>query len=42
MGKNNYSDDFRRDAVHQIAVRGYTVREVSQRLGGTDALEVTK
>jgi transposase len=33
MGKNNYNDDFKRDAVHQIAVRGYAVREVSQRLG---------
>jgi len=33
MGTNNYSDDFKRDAVHQIAVRGYSVREVSQRLG---------
>lgn len=33
MGTSNYSDDFKRDAVHQIAVRGYPVREVSQRLG---------
>lgn len=33
MGKAHYSDDFKRDAVHQIAVRGYPVREVSQRLG---------
>jgi transposase len=33
MGTGNYSDDFRRDAVHQITVRGYPVREVSQRLG---------
>ena len=33
MGKANYSDDFKRDAVHQITVRGYPVREVSQRLG---------
>ncbi len=23
MGKANYSDDFKRDAVHQITVRGY-------------------
>lgn len=33
MGKSNYSEDFKRDAVHQIAVRGYPVREVSRRLG---------
>jgi transposase len=33
MGKSNYSEDFKRDAVHQIAVRGYPVREVSPRLG---------
>ena len=33
MGTSNYSDDFKRDAVQQIRVRGYPVREVSQRLG---------
>ena len=33
MGTSNYSDDFKRDAVHQITVRGYPVREVSRRLG---------
>jgi transposase len=33
MGTGNYSDDFKRDAVHQITVRGYPVREVSKRLG---------
>ena len=33
MGKSNYNEDFKRDAVHQIVVRGYPVREVSQRLG---------
>ncbi|OAN73547.1 transposase [Jannaschia sp. EhC01] len=33
MGTSNYSDDFKRDAVHQIAVRGYPVREISKRLG---------
>jgi transposase len=33
MGTNNYSDEFKRDAVQQIRVRGYPVREVSQRLG---------
>jgi len=26
MGKSNYNDDFKRDAVHQIVVRGYAVR----------------
>lgn len=29
MGKPNFSEDFKRDAVHQITVRGYPVREVS-------------
>ena len=33
MGKSNFSEDFKRDAVHQITVRGYPVREVSERLG---------
>ena len=33
MGTSNYSDEFKRDAVHQITVRGYPVREVSRRLG---------
>ena len=33
MGKPNFSDEFKRDAVHQIIVRGYAVREVSERLG---------
>ncbi len=32
MGTSNYSDEFKRDAVHQITVRGYPIREVSQRL----------
>jgi len=32
MGKANCSEDFKRDAVHQIVVRGYAVREVSERL----------
>ena len=49
MGTSNYSDEFKRDAVHPrlrkalrsnvprggITVRGYQVREVSQRLGGS-------
>lgn len=33
MGKANFSDEFKRDAVEQIVVRGYPVREVSERLG---------
>lgn len=33
MGKGNFSDDFKRDAVAQITERGYSVAEVAQRLG---------
>lgn len=33
MGTSNYSDEFKRDAVQQIRVRGYPVREVSLHLG---------
>ena len=33
MSKANFSDEFKRDAVSQIAERGYPVSEVSQRLG---------
>ena len=33
MGKSNFSDDFKRDAVAQITERGYPVSEVSRRLG---------
>lgn len=33
MGKANFSDEFKRDAVVQITERGYPVAEVSQRLG---------
>ena len=33
MGTSNYSDEFKRDAVQQITLRGYPVREVSRRLG---------
>ena len=32
MGKANFSDEFKRDAVAQITERGYPVAEVSQRL----------
>lgn len=33
MGKPNFSDAFKRDAVAQITERGYPVAEVSHRLG---------
>lgn len=33
MGKGNFTEDFKRDAVRQITERGYPVLEVSQRLG---------
>lgn len=33
MGKSNFSDEFKRDAVAQITERGYAVAEVSERLG---------
>ena len=33
MSKAKFSDDFKRDAVHQIVQRGYPVAEVSKRLG---------
>jgi transposase len=33
MGKVKFSDDFKRDTVHQITERGYPVAEVSRRLG---------
>ncbi len=33
MGSPKFSEDFKRDAVHQIVVRGYPVSEVSRRLG---------
>lgn len=33
MGKPNFSDEFKRDAVAQITERGYPVAEVSERLG---------
>jgi transposase-like protein len=31
MGKVSFSDDFKRDAVHQITERGYPVAEASRR-----------
>ena len=33
MGKPNFSDEFKQDAMAQITERGYRVAEVSQRLG---------
>ena len=33
MSKANFSDDFKRDAVHQIVEREYPAAEVSKRLG---------
>ena len=33
MGKGNFTEDFKRDAVAQITERGYPVAEVSRRLG---------
>ena len=33
MGKGNFSNDFKRDAVVQITKRGCPVAEVSRRLG---------
>jgi len=33
MGKVNFSEEFKRDAVAQITERGYAVAEVSQWLG---------
>ena len=33
MGKTNFNEDFKRDTIPQIAVRGYAAREVSERLG---------
>ena len=35
MGTSNYSDEFKRDVVHQIRARGYPVQEVSRRLGAS-------
>ena len=34
MGKANFTEEFKCDAVRQITERGYPVSEVSQRLGG--------
>ena len=33
MGASTYIEEFKRDAVHQISVRGYAVRDVWGRLG---------
>ena len=33
MGKSNFTEDFKRDAVLQITERGYPVSDVAARLG---------
>lgn len=33
MGKTNFTEDFKRDAVVQITERGYPVADVAARLG---------
>jgi len=33
MGRGNFTEEFKRDAVAQVVERGYPVAEVSQRLG---------
>ena len=33
MGKTNFNDDFKQDAVAQINERGYPISEVSERMG---------
>lgn len=33
MGKGSFTDDFKIDAIKQITERGYSVTDVSRRLG---------
>lgn len=33
MGKGNFTDEFKFDAIKQITERGYSVADVSRRLG---------
>ena len=33
MGKGNFTDEFKLDAIKQITERGYSVADVSKRLG---------
>lgn len=33
MGRGNFTDNFKRDAVAHIMERGYPIQEVSERLG---------
>lgn len=40
MGGPNFNDEFKRDVVTQIDERGYTVTEVTQRLGHQPAFVV--
>lgn len=38
MSTQRYSPEFKEEAVRQIVDRGYSVTEVSQRLGGDEVL----
>jgi transposase len=33
MGKQRYSEEFKKEAIGQILEKGYPVREVAERLG---------
>lgn len=33
MGKSRYTDEFKKEAVTQIVERGYSVKEVAERIG---------
>lgn len=35
MGKSNFTDEFKLDAIKQITERGYSVADVSRRLNRT-------
>jgi transposase len=35
MGKGNFTEEFRIDAVKQVTERGYSVADVSRPLGGS-------
>jgi len=30
---NRFSDSFKKDAVHQVVERGYSIKEVAERMG---------
>ena len=43
MGKGNFTEDYRLDAIKQITERGHSVADVSQRLGlSTHSLHLHK